>query len=356
VGLTASLVAVITAVLVTSGCSSAPPASIPASTPTVAVAGCPAGVLVSSSDELSSALASATPGSVLLLAPGTYSGHFTATTAATAAAPLTLCGNRSAVIDGGALGSGYALHLDGAQYWSLIGFSVTGAQKGILLDNSSNNTLSNLSVTSVGDEAVHLRAGSSDNLVENNTIGQTGLAEAKFGEGIYVGTAQSNWCTISNCNPDQSDRNRLVGNTISATTAENVDIKEGTTGGQVTGNSFDGSASTEVDSLIDVKGNNWMIDSNTGQNSPVDGAQVHVIVAPWGSNNTFAANSFAAATNGFAVNIVGTARDAGNVVLCDNEVVVEGSSPSPTGASMPATAYADGVDPRLSNKKCQRTP
>ncbi|GAA0991787.1 hypothetical protein GCM10009563_05020 [Subtercola frigoramans] len=290
-----------------------------------------------------------TPGTILLLAPGTYSGHFTATAVATAAAPITLCGDRSAVIDGGALGSGYALHLDGAQYWRLSGFSVTGAQKGILLDTSSNNTLSNLSVTSVGDEAVHLRAGSSDNLVENNTIGQTGLAEAKFGEGIYVGTAQSNWCTISACNPDQSDRNLLVGNRISGTTAENIDIKEGTTGGQVTGNSFDGSASTEVDSLIDVKGNGWMIGSNTGRNSPVDGAQVHVIVPPWGSGNTFAANSFAAAPNGFAVNVVGAARDAGTVVLCDNVVVVE-------GASMPTTAYADGVDPRLSNKKCQRTP
>ena len=336
-------------IVVLSGCSASVSSSSALRPTANTIAGCPAGVIVSSSEVLSAALASARPGTVLLLEPGTYSGHFTATAEASAASPITLCGDRSAVIDGGSLGSGSALHLNGAQFWSLMGFSVSGAQKGILLDNSSNNTLSNLSVTSVGNEAVHLRLGSSDNLVQNNTISQTGLAEAKFGEGIYVGTAQSNWCTISACNPDHSDRNRLVGNTISGTTAENIDIKEGTTGGQVTGNSFDGSGSTVVDSLVDVKGNNWMIGSNTGRNSPVDGAQVHVIVAPWGSNNTFAANSFAAASNGFAVNIVGAARDAGNVVLCDNVVEVE-------GASMPATAYADGVDPRLSNRKCQRTP
>src|ERR1700716_1236299 len=42
------------------------------------VAGCPSGQIVSSTGELKLALENATPGSVLLLAPGTYSDQFVA--------------------------------------------------------------------------------------------------------------------------------------------------------------------------------------------------------------------------------------------------------------------------------------
>ena len=40
---------------------------------------------------------------------------------------------------------------------------------------------------------------------------------------------------ITDCEPDRSDRNVVAGNTISDTTAESIDIKEGTTGGTVVG-------------------------------------------------------------------------------------------------------------------------
>ncbi|MGA1838761.1 right-handed parallel beta-helix repeat-containing protein [Herbiconiux sp. 11R-BC] len=304
-----------------SGCATAGPASAPASAP----ASCPSGTLVSTASGLTDALAAATPGTTVVLADGRYEGRFTVAVSGTAAAPITLCGASGAVLDGGGTDSGYTLHLQGASHWRLEGFSVSGGQKGVMLDGSSSNALTGLTVSGTGDEAVHLRAGSSDNLVEKSTISGTGRSTAEFGEGVYVGSAQSNWCTISACDPDRSDRNRISGNTISGTTAEAIDVKEGTTGGQLLGNALDGSAATAVDSLIDVKGSDWVVSRNTGTAAPKDGAQVHVILDGWGARNAFDGNSFAVAASGYAVSIVGDARAAGNQVACDNRATVAGA-------------------------------
>ena len=80
---------------------------------------------------------------------------------------------------------------------------------------------------------------------------------------------------LNDCQPDRSDRNVVKGNKIGQTTAEAVDIKEGTTGGVVEDNTFDGSALSGADSRVDVKGNNWLIKENTGTNSTQDGFQTH---------------------------------------------------------------------------------
>ncbi len=60
--------------------------------------------------------------------------------------------------------------------------------------------------------------------------------------------APSNWCTITDCDPDRSDRNVISGNQISGAGSESVDIEEGTTGGAVRGNTFDGAGMTGADS------------------------------------------------------------------------------------------------------------
>jgi hypothetical protein len=306
-----------------SGCSVAGPASV--TSPSVAPASCPAGTLVSTAAELTDALSAATPGAVVVLADGRYAGTFTIAASGTAAEPITLCGASGAVLDGGSIDSGYTLHLQGASNWRLEGFTVTGGQKGVMLDGSSSNVLTGLTVTRTGDEALHLRAGSSDNTVQDSTISTTGLRNARFGEGVYVGTAQSNWCTVSACNPDASDRNLISGNTITGTTAEAIDVKEGTTGGRLLANTLDGSAITEVDSLIDLKGSGWTVSDNRGTAAPTDGVQVHVIVDGWGAGNTITANDFAVAASGYAVAVVGAARGAGNEVGCDNVATMAGT-------------------------------
>ena len=82
-----------------------------------------------------------------------------------------------------------------------MGFTVRNGQKGVMLDGSSNSILQQLTVEDIGDEGIHLRAGSSDNQVLDNTVRRTGLRKQQYGEGIYVGTAKSNWAATPRGSP-----------------------------------------------------------------------------------------------------------------------------------------------------------
>ena len=274
---------------------------------------------VSTAKELNSALSKALPGTVIQLSPGRYLGNFVAKAVGTAASPIWLCGDASTVLDGGKTKSGYVLHLDHSDYWHLLGFAVVDGQKGVVADGASNNIIEGLTVSSIGDEAIHLRSASTHNLVTRNVIDNTGLLKSKFGEGIYVGSAKSNWCTYSACGPDRSDDNTLSDNIISHTTAENIDIKEGTTAGIITGNSFDGVGMVQsaADSWIDVKGDGWTISSNRGVNSVNDGFQTHEIVSGWGTGNRFTNNTLSVNGPGFGIDLTPA---LGNTVSCSNTV------------------------------------
>jgi hypothetical protein len=272
-------------------------------------------VRVTSAAELTTALGRAHPGDVIELQAGLYPGHFVAAAAGTAAEPIFLCGPAESVLDGGDTSHGYVLHLDGARYWRLVGFTVRGGQKGVVADRTSHSVIQALTVTDLGDEGIHLRAASTDNVVLDNHVSDTGRHSAKYGEGIYIGSARSNWCTYSSCGPDRSDRNVVRGNTITATTAENLDLKEGTTGGEVLDNGFDGTGMTAADSWVDVKGDAWLISGNHGVNAPKDGFQTHQILQGWGDRNLFRDNhaDVRASGDGFALT-----PPLNNVVTCDN--------------------------------------
>jgi hypothetical protein len=273
------------------------------------------GVTVATAEELEDALAAVTPGSVIHLSPGTYEGHFSAETSGTAEAPITLCGGTDSILDGGGIRRGYVLHLDHVAHWVLRGFTVQNGQKGVMGDGVTNTLIEGLTVTETGDEAIHLRAFSTDNTVTGNTISHTGNRKPKFGEGIYLGSAESNWCDISECEPDRSDRNTVTNNSISATSAEAIDIKEGTADGVVRGNTFDGSAIVDADSWVDVKGNGYLIEGNTGVNSPGDGFQTHEIIDGWGTDNVFRDNHAEVNGPGFGYSLTPV---RGNVVDCSN--------------------------------------
>ena len=291
-------------------------------------AGCPAeapdAVDVTDAQELLAALEAARPGQVIRLADGRYEGPFTATAQATPEAPIRLCGGRGAVLDGGDVDGGYTLHLSGATHWTVSGFTVTGGQKGVMVDAGSGIRIEGLLVTSMGDEAIHLRTHSSDNAVVGNTIRDTGLRKPKFGEGVYVGSAESNWCQLTDCQPDRSDRNLVEGNDIAGTTAEAVDVKEGTSDGVLRGNTFDGAAMIEADSWVDVKGNGWVVEDNTGRSTPTDGFQVHEVVDGWGRDTVFSGNTVEGVP-GLAINVEGprVIRDS-TTVTCDNTAAAAG--------------------------------
>ncbi|MFF2277401.1 nitrous oxide reductase family maturation protein NosD [Agromyces sp. NPDC058126] len=276
-----------------------------------------ANISVSDEDELRTALENARPGDVIELAPGRYEGHFRMTADGESEAPITLCGTSDSILDGASTDDGYVVHLDGAAHWVLDGFSVQNGQKGVMVDATTDSVIRGLDVSDIGDEGIHLRAGSSDNQLLDNTISDTGLRKPKFGEGIYIGTAESNWCDISKCEPDPSDRNLIEGNDISNTTSESVDIKEGTSDGILRDNNLDGAAIHKADSLVDVKGNGWLIEGNTAEQSPGDGFQTHEIVDGWGTNNIFRGNAASLSDAGLGFSLQ---PERANVLTCDNTV------------------------------------
>ena len=300
-------------------------ASLPAVTSADPSVTCPAATVeVSTADQLTRALSAAQPGTVIHLADGTYTGNFTGTAAGASDQPIFLCGDSGAILDGGSrdTGGGYVLHLNNAAYWRLIGFTVQDGQKGVVLDHTDFSVVQGLTVQHLGDEAIHLREFSDDDLVLDNTVTDTGSLNPKFGEGIYIGTAQSNWCTYTDCRQDNSNNDVIRGNTVSKTTAENVDIKEGTTGGALIDNRFDGSSFSPkgASAWVNAKGNGYLIKGNTGRESSQDGFQTHQILSGWGQDNVFEGNT--AVVNGPGYGFHFTPVD-GNVWTCDN--VVQGA-------------------------------
>lgn len=307
--------------------TSSTPIALPSSTTTASSSAhstgerCPANAAsttVSTPGELQRALSAAGSGTVIRLEPGRYVGHFVTHGAGTESAPITLCGPQSAVLDGGNIRRDYVLHLVSAQWWHVIGFSVQDGQKGVVLDKSDHNLISGLQVTHIGDEAIHLRDFSSDNIVDANTVSGTGILRAKFGEGIYVGTAHKNWCRFSHCQVDASDRNIIRDNAISNTTAENIDIKEGTSSGLIEGNQLSGAGMTSsaATAWVNVKGNHWVIRGNHGTDSIQDGFQVHQVYPGWGEDNVFTDNTATVTAPGWGYYV--QRRSLGTVIGCSN--------------------------------------
>ena len=278
------------------------------------------GVKVSTASELRSALAGAQPGGRILLAPGMYSSHFKVTVSGTPSAPITLCGPRAAVINGGGISSGYTFYLDGASWWRVEGFTVEGGQKGVVTDRSSHDLIYGLYVHGIGDEAIHLRDFSSYDTVSHDVVRSTGLNRSFFGEGIYVGSANHNWCRYSGCQPDASNHDVIIGNNVADTTAENADIKEGTSFGTIIGNHFDGTGMdpASATSWVNVKGNNWTVTGNTGIGSIQDGFSVHQVYPGWGMGTVFKAN--VATVNGPGYGFYVQSSRLMTVVSCNNKV------------------------------------
>ncbi|WP_247828480.1 right-handed parallel beta-helix repeat-containing protein [Arthrobacter antioxidans] len=300
------------------------PAPAPISTPTSKPVPIPAHVLqVSTAAGLRTALAEARPGQVIELQDGRYIGSFKASASGTAASPITLRGSRKAVLSSGSTSSGYGLHVTGS-HWRITGVSVASSAKGIVLDGSTNTIIDGVDVGTIGAEAVHFRSGSSDGAIRNSFIHDTGLKQPKYGEGIYLGSAKSNWTRGV---ADRSDRIEVRNNRITNTSAEGVDVKEGTTGGVIIGNTFTnagGSGANFADSWVDVKGNGYRIEGNTGFGTKLDAFQVHAVLAGWGVGNIFAGNTVQGGVPGYEVWV--QSATLGTVVACKPSGAARGLS------------------------------
>ncbi|USX54566.1 cellulose binding domain-containing protein [Lentzea sp. HUAS12] len=306
---------------------------------------------VATAAQLQAALAAATPGQTIRLAAGTYRGSFVVNSrAGTASQPITLTGPRGAVlINDGPSGeapscpaptagwdSGYGLWVFGSPHWNLTGFTVQESKKGIVLDNSHHTTIDGVSVHHVDEEAVHFRRSSADGVIRNSTITDTGLVQPGYGEGVYLGSANSNWACHGNTGGvDRSDRVQVLGNRIGPNVAaEAIDVKEGTYDGVIRGNTFDGQGITgqnSADSWVDVKGIGYLIEDNTGTfRSPgtfANGYETHntstTPALPNGCGNTWRGNrSDLGGVGQYAINITSVSKCSAlpNVVYASNTV------------------------------------
>ncbi|HEU5108512.1 MAG TPA: hemagglutinin protein, partial [Micromonosporaceae bacterium] len=255
-------------------------------------------VNVATAAALTAALSDARAGDTIQLADGTYAGRFRLVgKRGTAQAPITVRGSRRAVLDGGEVSTGYGFELRDVAYVRLVGFAVTRSQKAVVTERATFSELDGLHLHHIGDEAVALRRDSTDNVVRNSLIEETGLFEPQYGEGVYIGTWNGSW---QGGQPDASDRNQVLDNTFGPNVrAEHVDIKEGTSGGVVRGNRFEGrglSGQNFADSFIDAQGNDYVISDNVGSFTAGSGTfanafETHIQLDGWGCGNVFRGNS-----------------------------------------------------------------
>ncbi|MFJ4867864.1 nitrous oxide reductase family maturation protein NosD [Streptomyces sp. NPDC088757] len=238
---------------------------------------------VTTAAQLKSALTAARPGDTIHLADGTYTGNFKATTPGTSSARITLTGSSRAVLTAG---GGYGLHLNGASYWTVKGLTVTGGQKGIMADSANGVVIDGVTVHGLDMEGVHFRDSSKNGVLRNSRIYDTGNDGRGMGEGVYVGTA--------NDLGDKSDGAQILDNVIGPDVGgESVDVKEGTTGARIVGNTFDGRGLTGAnydDSWVDVKGNDVLVENNTGVNTTNNGFETHSQQSGWGCGTVFRGN------------------------------------------------------------------
>jgi hypothetical protein len=299
--------------------TSSPPASSSPLPPPIAT------VSVSTSAQLAAALRAARPGTLIRLADGEYLNskgdrwHLAAS--GTAEDPITLSGTRNAILESDSPSGDYGMWITGS-YWQVSGITVRNAGKGIVLDGSSHTVLDDVEVYNIGDEGVHFRKCSSYDVLRGSYIHDTGVQSPSYGEGVYVGSANSNWGQYG-CRDgqDKSEQARIENNTFRHIAAEGADLKEGTESGVLAGNSFTDTGyagQNSADSAVDVKGNNWMVYSNT-VNAPsgadLDAFQAHSVYAGYGTANVFSANTVLGAWPGFGF---GLYPRGANIVTCDN--------------------------------------
>ncbi len=277
-------------------------------------------VNVGTVQELTVALRTVQPGTQIVLAPGTYTTpSLTITRSGTAEAPVRLCGPRDAII---AAGNEYAVVLRGASHWRLRGFRISNSFSGLHLERGSNyNVIDSLEVDNTYQEGIAIQGFSSHNTVQWSYVHDTGR-RSQYGEGIYIGSDNGHWnWWTPDSRPDNSDSNSVLHTRIERTSAENIDVKEGTTGQLIQFNSF---ADTGPFAWVALRGSGTQVLDNEGIRGHDAGFQVwtHPSLYPaWGHDNVFRRNRADVQTPGSIGFSIKPGQENDNFVYCDNVVV-----------------------------------
>lgn len=291
---------------------------------------------------LQDALTKVVPGTLIRLAAGTYEGSFDLTIKGTAEKPIILCGPREAILDGTTQPTSTVLRFQAVDYWIVSGFTITGGRKGIYVETSNDNLLSDLSIHDIGEQAIQLRNGSSRNTLQYSEIQNTGVTDATNAEGIYIGSAfQNGMPPVPPAMADACDENKILYNQFGpGIKTEHIDVKEGTKGGIVRGNTFDGTGITGADSedsWVAVTGNNYTFAENIGTVTPKDGFQVRSVAPGYGDNNVFEKNTMTVDMPNYGIYVIeiGGNTPMGTVVKCDNQNLGTGAVSNLMPACMP---------------------
>ncbi len=254
-------------------------------------------IYVTNTAELKAALTNVRAGDEIILKSGTYeddtsSGKWRVFEAAASgtpekhiiirsedpAHPAVLCANQPE--------KKCVMHITGS-YWEIRDLKIQNAAKGIFLAKSEHSIISDCEVCEIGDEAIHIIDDSSYNLVENCFIHDTGTVNAKYGEGVYIGSAKNateygfacHYNTVRGCR---------FGPNVSA---DHVDIKEYTIGNLVEYCTFDGTGikgENGGNSFVEIKGNDAVVRYNTGHRNGCEqqlyGFDMSQQLEGWGQN------------------------------------------------------------------------
>ena len=91
----------------------------------------------------------------------------------------------------------FILHIRG-DYWVIENIRIGYGGQAIVLDNASYNIIRNVEMFSLGSQAVIMRYGSSNNLIQNCYIHGTGNNNPKYADGIDIGTPHTEQTTRTN--------------------------------------------------------------------------------------------------------------------------------------------------------------
>jgi hypothetical protein len=249
-------------------------------------------IRVTTAEEIVTAVENSQPGDEIVVTSGFYyplmmtssldEGHLIIKTSGTEGSRIILRGedpNNPPSIIGTNLEEWSVIRLlNGANYWTIQDLIISNANKGVMVDASNFVQLNNLIINTIGEEAIHVRDGSKNTLIENCQISDTGQVNPGYGEGIYVGSDRDMWFTYNSDVAFTTVRGCKIGPNVRG---EAIDIKEGTSDTIIEYCSVDASGLSGdnfADSFVDIKGSRTFLRFNTflrnGESSLLKGVAI----------------------------------------------------------------------------------
>lgn len=172
---------------------------------------------------LKTAMQNAVAGDIIYFT-GTHTGNMKTYAHGTAASPIIVRGI-NATVQTASQSTGYGVEVL-HNYWRFDDFTINHAKKGFYCFNADHGVVTRVDITNMGQEAFKFRRYSNYWEVVGCSVDGTGQTANDYGEGFYVGDAQSNW--ESSTTPDTSGYITFRDCYTVNTTNDGYDLKEGT--------------------------------------------------------------------------------------------------------------------------------